>query len=91
MNPQFGTDDEGNTYIPFTSTSADVPFANWKITTKKLFSSDGPISIQSVIITSRGEIFLQYAEQINDVTEFPTDGTLEYIPLIDRDEKRSYE
>jgi len=69
--PQAGTDGQGNVFIPFTATQSDVPFAHWQMVTRKVFESDGPISIQSVIITNRGEVFVQYAQQVNDENEYP--------------------
>lgn len=89
--PQGGTDDQGNVFIPFTLTRSEMPDGHWKSTTKKVFSSYGPVIFQNIIITSQGEVFIQYAEKINDTNEFPTDGKTEYVSLVDKDEKRSYE
>lgn len=97
--PQAGTDDQGNVFIPFIATNAEIPFAHWLTTTKKIFQSDGPIVIQSIIISSQGEIFVQYTEPVHDANEFPTDGKVVYTDiksaypesLVTKDEKRSYE
>jgi hypothetical protein len=93
MYPMAGADPEGNVHIPFTSTQADIPFPRWQMVTTKIFNSDEPIVIQSVIITNRGEVFLQYAKEINDENEYPKESAVNYgyTPLSERDEKRSYD
>lgn len=84
--PQAGSDHDGNVFIPFIGTQADMPFKNWNMVTKKVFQSEGPVVIQSVIITSNGEVFIQYATEVHDTNEFPKQESLIYS-----EEKRSYQ
>lgn len=97
--PQAGTDEQGNVFIPFISSNVEVPFEHWTRTTKKIFQAEGPISIESVILTNKGEVFIQYTEKVNDVNEYPQDGAVTEMDvrsaypesLVTKDEKRSYE
>lgn len=98
MNPQAGMDDQGNLFIPFLGTNMEIPFDHWLRTTKKVFQSDAPIVIESVIITNKGEVFIQYVQQVNDLREYPQEGVVEMDvksaypeSLVTKDEKRSYE
>lgn len=97
--PQAGSDGQGNIYVPFTSTQADIPFAHWMRTTRKVWESNREVVIESVIITNRGELFIQYVEKVNDTNEYPKDGAIIEMDvrsaypesLVNKEEKRSYE
>jgi hypothetical protein len=100
--PEAGTDMNGNIHIPFNYAADSMPFARWQMVSEKIWDAPGPVTIQSVIITHRGEIFVQYAKQINTEDEYPTEDTKDIeiktteTPLIqgsvfDDGEMRSYE
>lgn len=97
--PQAGADESGNVFIPFISSNVEVPFKHWARRTQKIFQSGGPISIESIILTNAGEVFIQYTERIYDVNEYPIDGAVTEMDvrsaypesLVTKDEKRSYE
>jgi hypothetical protein len=101
--PAAGSDDQGNVHIPFNYAADGIPFARWQMVNEKIWDSPGPVYIQSVIITHRGEIFVTYAKEINTTEEYPKEGTKEFEmkqtgtptitgeSLVIRDEKRSYE
>lgn len=70
------SDDQGNILIPFAYTASDIPFARWQMVSTKVFQADRPVVIQNVIVTHRGEVFVQYAEEINDENEYPREGVI---------------
>lgn len=103
MHTQAGSDENGNIFIPMAYSQAEVPFKRWQLVTELVFQSDGPIVVQSVIITHNGEVFVQYAKETNSTDEYPvndevTTYTAEKVTppvvegsLVFADEKRSYE
>jgi hypothetical protein len=76
--PQAGTNEFGDIHIPFAYSADSIPFARWLMVTEKIWQSDGPVSIQSVIITHNGEVFVQYAKEINSKDEYPKERTAEH-------------
>lgn len=98
-----GVGDNGDVFIPFTASAPDIPFARWQMVSTKIFESDGPIVVQSIILTHNGEVYIQYAKEINDAGEYPRESRkdvtihserakdIDGSGLVQSDEKRSYE
>jgi hypothetical protein len=96
-------DEFGNILIPFGLTDSEIPFQRWQMVSTKIWDSPGPVVVRSIILTSRGEIFVQYAKGVNDESEQPKESTTEIEvsthtnptivgeSLSTRDEKRSYD
>jgi hypothetical protein len=89
-------------HIPFMYPASEIPFARWQMVSEKVFQTNGPAVIQSVIITHKGEVYVQYAMEVNDESDYPPNGQRldmsitstkkPNIPgLVESDEKRSYE
>jgi hypothetical protein len=99
-----GMDEQGNVLIPFTMGHEEIPFQRWQMVSTKVWDSPGPVVVRSIILTNDGQLFVQYAKEVNDANEYPTESTTEVVveshrtsttipgeSLIESDEKRSYE
>lgn len=63
-----GSDEHGNFSFPFFYDDVQIPFDQWRIVSKCVWTSPGPIVLRSVTLTSKGELFVQYIQETKTKT-----------------------